>query len=579
MANHRKPSKHDVQMSPLPTSISIKREQMKARRRAKKREKQQQKQNLGEAVYQQVQKLTQQDNDGGFDDNHNSTSFAVNVLYGMINATIVLPVIMSFGSIIYQDKYFTPYLPTLIRLTTYSGVVHQLVFSSSSSLPFAIGQVQDAGLIFLSKIASRVVQYCSQEDGAHSSCSDQEILATTTVGLAICTAVLGVGVVIIGRLNLASYVQKLPTAVVGGYLAFIGFFCGQSGLGLMAGIDIRGLQDWYLLFDPHRLELILPGVVGGLTIFLLVRGIRHMAVLPCCIISLLVLFYSVMAITETSFEEVTEMGLISEAEDPPVWYHTWDFLQPEHVVWEALFNSSQAMTLFTMILVVALSSSLDIAAIELELGSKLDYNHELRTVGLSNIVSGLLGGYTGSYIFSQSIFTLRAGIRSRVTGYVVAAVELISVVLPFALTSYVPNFFFASLLVMICVDLMVEWLWDVRHKITKAEYAVALSTFVLMQLVGVEGGIIGGILIFVVLYMMGCDMGTPDPNSITPVSSVSSVASLIHLDQWTTESDESDGTQPPNNDGVVASYGSTAATVTSNAYQHSQDVQSMVISV
>lgn len=104
-----------------------------------------------------------------------------------------------------------------------------------------------------------------------------------------------------------------------GYLAFIGFFCGQSGLGLMAGVDIRGLQDWYLLLDTHRLELILPGVVGGLTIFLLVRGIRHMAVLPCCIISLLVLFYSLLVYTGTSIEEVTEMGFISEAQHPPVW--------------------------------------------------------------------------------------------------------------------------------------------------------------------------------------------------------------------------------------------------------------------
>ena len=48
------------------------------------------------------------------------------------------------------------------------------------------------------------------------------------------------------------------------------------------------------------------------------------------------------------------------------------------------------------------------------------------TVGLSNLVSGATGGYTGSYIFSQTIFTLRAGItKSRACGYTVVFLELI----------------------------------------------------------------------------------------------------------------------------------------------------------
>jgi hypothetical protein len=42
-----------------------------------------------------------------------------------------------------------------------------------------------------------------------------------------------------------------------------------------------------------------------------------------------------------------------------------------------------------MVLVVAFSSSLDVAAIEMELGLPLDYNRELQTVGLSNLCSGL----------------------------------------------------------------------------------------------------------------------------------------------------------------------------------------------
>ena len=140
----------------------------------------------------------------------------------------------------------------------------------------------------------------------------------------------------------------------------------------------------------------------------------------------------------------------------------------------------------------------------------LDYNHELTTVGFSNIVSGITGGYTGSYIFSQTIFSLRMGIRSHLMGYVIAAVSLVTVVLPFNVLAFIPNFFFGSLLMMICLDLMFEWLIDVREKVTPAEYFVVIMTFCLLQVLGVEFGILAGIGLHVVADKLGFDVGKED---------------------------------------------------------------------
>jgi hypothetical protein len=130
----------------------------------------------------------------------------ISIMYGIINATIILPVLMSFGSIIYRDQAFAPYMPVLVKMTVVSGVVHQLCFSMFSSLPFAVGQVQDAGLIFLSQMASRMVDHCKSR-----GYDDETMLATVTVGLSLSTAVLGCCLVILGQLQLAQYVQLLPT--------------------------------------------------------------------------------------------------------------------------------------------------------------------------------------------------------------------------------------------------------------------------------------------------------------------------------------------------------------------------------
>jgi len=427
----------------------------------------------------------------------NSNPLSMSILYGFVNTVIILPILISFGNIIYRDQFFRPYLPVLIKLTIVSGFVHQVCFSTFSTLPFSVGQVQDAGLIFLSSMASGIVDYCQIR--GHT---DEEILATTVIGLSIFTTILGLSLYIIGRLKLAGYIRSLPTAVIGGYLAYIGFFCGQSGLSLMSGVGVSSFLQWKeSFFQGRALQLVLPGLIGGITIYAFVRKIKHMIVLPTCIVILFMLFYGFSSMVGYSLDAARNDGWINQSNEPPIWYKTWDYFKFDKVIWSAL--PGQTLTLLSMICVVALSSSLDIAAIDLETSKPLEYNYELRMIGLSNIISGLTGGYTGSYIFSQTIFSLRAGIRSRTSGYIIALCELITVVIPVSILDYVPNFIFGSLLIVICVDLMIEWLWDVRRKLTNAAYAVALSTFVLIQIVGIECGILAGVGIHILLAKLG----------------------------------------------------------------------------
>uniref|UniRef100_A0A7S4EEM5 SLC26A/SulP transporter domain-containing protein n=1 Tax=Pseudo-nitzschia australis TaxID=44445 RepID=A0A7S4EEM5_9STRA len=433
--------------------------------------------------------------EGGVQTAESEMPFSLSVLYGAINCTIVLPVIMSFGNIIYRDNAFIAYMPVLIKLTLFSGMIHQLCFSIFSTLDFAVGSVQDAGLIFLSRMAYDMVQYCRAKDY-----DDETMLATVTIGLGCATAALGLGLIIIGKLGLATYVQMLPTCVIAGYLAYIGWFVGYSGLGIMAGQS--ALTPTLLI---EKSPYILPGVAGGAFIYISVRKFRHVAVLPLCITLLLVVFYVILLVTGTSIEEATDNGWIRKTEEEPAWYQTWDYLRIEKVDWGAL--PQLWLTWVGMLFVVALSSSLDVAAIELEMNEPLNYNKELGVVGISNFISGITGGYTGSYIFSQTIFSLRIGVRSRISGFSIAFFTLVVIVLPFPILSYVPNFFYGSLLSMICIDLVYEWLWEFRHKVTTAEYLIGLSTFGMIQFFGVEYGIVMGVALYVFCRQLNIDVG------------------------------------------------------------------------
>ena len=98
--------------------------------------------------------------------------------YGLVNVVILAPVCVSFTSIIFSHPFFAPHLANLTKLVMFSAAVHQLCFSSFSTLPFAVGQVQDAGLIFLSSMAFTMVE-SMKKDGV----SDESIVSTVLVVL------------------------------------------------------------------------------------------------------------------------------------------------------------------------------------------------------------------------------------------------------------------------------------------------------------------------------------------------------------------------------------------------------------
>ena len=146
-----------------------------------------------------------------------------------------------------------------------------------------------------------------------------------------------------------------------------------------------------------------------------------------------------------------------------------------------------------MVCVVAFSSSLDVAAVEMELGSPLNYDSELQTVGLGNLASGLLGGFSGSYIFSQTILNVRSKVANRWSGAVVCLMELLLVLFPAPPTAFIPTGAFGGLLLLVGASLIIEWLIEARHRFSAPEYLVLLFTFASIHIIGLEAGFAAGL--------------------------------------------------------------------------------------
>lgn len=109
-------------------------------------------------------------------------------------------------------------------------------------------------------------------------------------------------------------------------------------------------------------------------------------------------------------------------------------------------------------------------------------------------MSGLGLGFTGSYIFSQTIFTYRTGVHSKWIGALICVVYMVVVASPMNLLQIAPLFFLGSTLIFIGYDLLFEWLYEIRDSVLLSEYATVWGTFLAIQIVGVDAGIIIGVL-------------------------------------------------------------------------------------
>ncbi|KAJ8600854.1 hypothetical protein CTAYLR_008515 [Chrysophaeum taylorii] len=423
----------------------------------------------------------------------------VAAVYGVVNAVLSVPSLYGYSSIIFKAPAFRQMSSALAKLVVLSSAVHQVCFSLWSSLPFAIGQVQDAGLIFLSKIATRVADEVEARGG-----SEADALSTALFALAAATATLGGALVVFGRTRLTFCVSYLPTPVLAGYLAFIGLFCCEAGLTLCVGAPIEGPATWHRLWSPRRnLLLSFPAVASGLFLQQVSRryGSNDLA-LPLAMIAIVLVFYGVVAATPSyALGDARRDGWLSEPQPGVGVGEALSLYARGRVVWSVALRSVAASWL-GMVLVVAFSSCLDVAAVEVDLGKALNMDQELTTVGASNVVAGLAGGFTGSYIFSQTIFTCRAGCRSRVAGWCVVVAELAVVCAPTDLSAQLPLYFFAATLFLVGIDLLVEWLWEVRDRYAStSEYASSLFTFCAVQAFGLDTGLLLGLVSSALVFL------------------------------------------------------------------------------
>jgi len=107
-----------------------------------------------------------------------------------------------------------------------------------------------------------------------------------------------------------SAVSYLPMPVIGGYLAFIGYFCLEAGIGLSISVAMTSLQDWVYLFNPQAILLATPALVSGLVLTWLSRNSTNDAALPLAMVAIPVFFYAIVWFSGVGLDGAREAGWV-----------------------------------------------------------------------------------------------------------------------------------------------------------------------------------------------------------------------------------------------------------------------------
>eukprot|EP00877_Chromochloris_zofingiensis_P013889 jgi/Chrzof1/8754/Cz03g23090.t1 len=423
------------------------------------------------------------------------------VLYGLINAIVGIPTMISFTAIVYQDPLYHTLLGQLARFSFFSAAVHQAIFTLCSSLPFAVGQPQDVGLIFLSSMATGIADL-----GRELKLSDDMMVGTALLTNAVATVIVGVLTLIVAKFKLATLVQYVPLPVVGGYLGYVGYFCLAAGIGLGCNTRIDTFSSWLHLFTKDALIKLIPTLCAALVLLFVLTKSRSPWAPPLVLAFIPAMFHVYLLASGHTLAEAQDNGWVLKPEGKGTqqfWelyklYNIRDF-KLDGIYLPGLIR--QVPKMLGLFFVVTFGSCLDVAAIQTDMPVPIDFNRELGTVGLSNIVVGLSGsGYTGSYIFSQTIFSMRAGVKSAWHGAVIALMEAMIFLLPFSVVPYLPTFFFGALLTVFGIEISADWLIRSAAKVTRAEYCLLLATFLAIMQFELEAGVLIGILLCTIYF-------------------------------------------------------------------------------
>ena len=170
-----------------------------------------------------------------------------------------------------------------------------------------------------------------------------------------------------------------------------------------------------------------------------------------------------------------------------------------------LLSMPELQNLLVPAIVISIVAFVDSTSTAQELAARargrIDSNKELLGLGASNIVAGITGGYPINGSMSRSAVNFSAGGKTQIVGLLVAAFMALTAVFLTPVLKALPLAVLAALIIVACFSLLdFKSLWR-TWIYSRADGITALATFLAVLLLGVQWGVLAGVVLAMALHI------------------------------------------------------------------------------
>lgn len=262
---------------------------------------------------------------------------------------------------------------------------------------------------------------------------------------------------LLGWLKFGRLVRFLPLPVVSGFLASVGFALVLGGMTTMTRVNMNWVS-LYNLFGSVFISKWLPGIVLTAALWLITARWKHVLVFPSILGIAVALFYAFCYAQGLSTSDMMKGDLLlgpfpdNQLWQPPNTY----FNQISTLNWSAITN--QMGIIATIPLVCFIGGLLMLSAIEFSMGIEVEPNFELKTMGISNFISGIMGGgFVGYPSTTFTVMQRSLGSTTRLAGILSAIVPFVVLISGARFLGFIPRFVVGGLLIYFGYQFIDHW--------------------------------------------------------------------------------------------------------------------------